>query len=284
MLDAIDSMFCCSFSMQMAAVTVFLEAYDEAEDYEMLNRVICAWREEEERTRRECNLGSVETEYPGCIRYDSVVEPGQRDLRNEGQKPALSAHDLFLRNHYDRQANTSSVPVSHNPEDDFLEDDEFDWDYFIASQYDNDYSTAASSTTQQRDQRHLMNYEHVEPWHNYFPMLGVRTEYYYRYSGSQTVPPCYGRHFQDSNRKQTNHYRVMKGTKTQDADDRKELVHDFSQSVSSPPPDPLRVSRRQIIELHRLLRERIAPKDDPVAACRPDTAAKVDPTSTWRVK
>lgn len=43
--------------------------------------------------------------------------------------------------------------------------------------------------------------------------------------------------------------------------------------------DPIRVSHRQIEELHRLLRERIAPKDDPVAACQADTAGKVHPVT-----
>lgn len=183
----------------MAAVTVFLEAYNEAGDYDMLNRVICAWREEEELTRRECGLASVTTDYPGCIRYDSAAQTDRRSLETR-PKRTQSAHDIFLSNHYERQTNTSSVPISHDQDDDFLEDD-FDWDEFIASQYQSDDK-----------RRRLMNYEHVEPWHNYFPMLGVRTEYYYRYSGTQTVPPCYGMFFKDNNRKQTNHHRVMKGS------------------------------------------------------------------------
>ena len=40
--------------------------------------------------------------------------------------------------------------------------------------------------------------------------------------------------------------------------------------------DPIRVSHRQIAEMHRLLRERVAPLADPLASCQPDTAAKVD--------
>lgn len=79
-------------------------------------------------------------------------------------------------------------------------------------------------------------------------MLGVRTEYYYRYSGSQTIPPCYGT-FDPNSRSQTNHWRVMK--------------------------DPVRIHPRQLAEMKRLLAERIAPSDDPVMACKPDTAAKV---------
>lgn len=40
--------------------------------------------------------------------------------------------------------------------------------------------------------------------------------------------------------------------------------------------DPITISTRQLDEMHRLMRERIAPADDPISACRADTAAKVD--------
>ena len=40
--------------------------------------------------------------------------------------------------------------------------------------------------------------------------------------------------------------------------------------------DPIRVSQRQIHEMERLLRDRIAPIDDPVEPCQPSTGAKVD--------
>lgn len=40
--------------------------------------------------------------------------------------------------------------------------------------------------------------------------------------------------------------------------------------------DPIRVHPRQIAEMERLLRERIAPADDSTKACENDTAAKVD--------
>ena len=40
--------------------------------------------------------------------------------------------------------------------------------------------------------------------------------------------------------------------------------------------DPIRIHSRQLDEMRRLMRERIAPVDDPVMACQPDTAAKID--------
>jgi hypothetical protein len=77
-------------------------------------------------------------------------------------------------------------------------------------------------------------------------MLKVKTEYYYRYEGTQTIPPCYGLYGPNINRGQTNHWRIMK--------------------------DPIKVTRRQIDELNRLLKNRIAPRDDPIRPCQPDTA------------
>jgi len=67
------------------------------------------------------------------------------------------------------------------------------------------------------------NYEDVH-WWAYEWLLKVGTEYYYRYEGSMTVPPCYT----------VNHWRVMK--------------------------DPIRVAKHQITELERLLAWRIDKK------------------------
>ena len=60
------------------------------------------------------------------------------------------------------------------------------------------------------------------------------------------MPPCYGP-FTPNTRGLTNHWRIMK--------------------------DPIRIHKRQLAELRRLLKERIAPATDPVNPCRLDTAA-----------
>jgi carbonic anhydrase len=87
-------------------------------------------------------------------------------------------------------------------------------------------------------------------FHNYQFLIDVKTEYYFRYQGTSTIPPCYGRYVPGS-RGNTNHWRVVK--------------------------DPIRVNPRQIEEMERLLRERIAPKDDSNGkACKNDTAGKVE--------
>jgi hypothetical protein len=113
-------------------------------------------------------------------------------------------------------------------------------------------STTKEDVAAHESFRKLLEGDEIE-WFNYFPMLGVRTEYYYRYSGTSTIPPCYGQ-FQENSRKGTNHWRVLK--------------------------DPIRIHPRQLKELQRLLKDRIAPMDDPVNPCQPDTAAKVNNDGT----
>jgi len=100
----------------------------------------------------------------------------------------MSAHDLILHNHHQLSLDASYEPmtIEMDPIEDFKDMSDFDWDAFIAEQYAKDDATKPMH----RGRRELLNYEHVGPWFNYFPMLAVRTEYYYRYSGTQTIPPC----------------------------------------------------------------------------------------------
>lgn len=176
----------------MASVTFFLEAYDDAPDFDVLNRIICAWREEEEKTRRECGIDSITTEYPGCVRYQrgqggsgSISTQGVNRKLRARSRP-LSAHDIIMHNHQQKSFNASYTPliIEMDPEEDFKDMTDFDWESFIAEQY------AKDEAKKYHRGRELLNYEHVGPWFNYFGLLAVRTEYYYRYSGTQTIPPC----------------------------------------------------------------------------------------------
>lgn len=97
------------------------------------------------------------------------------------------------------------------------------------------------------DHRYLLE-NNPSPFHNYQFLIDCRTEYYFRYSGTSTVPPCYGP-FTSNTRGNTNHWRVMK--------------------------DPIRVHPRQIAELQRLIAERVAPSDAR-NGCSRDTGAKVE--------
>lgn len=272
----------------MATVAIFLEAYDDAPDYDVLNKLICQWRKAEEATRAECGLPSVYDDYPGCYLYrrgyGNTTTPADYD---EGE-PASSRHllrssgsgtgsagsdknaDATTFNTPRRRAKAQSpldvlqrnaLKPDHEPkhrvllnERDVDPMEDFDWDAFIKDVYAKE-ELAKEELAQSQSHRQLLDYEHVD-WFNYFPMIGCKTEYYFRVSGTQTVPPCYAK-FDSSGdngskgRGNTNHWRIMK--------------------------DPIRVSNRQILELHRLLKDRIAPIDDPLRACKPDTAAAPDP-------
>jgi len=242
---------------EMGTVAIFLTAEYNSPDYDFLNRLICQWRKVEEENRQQCNIPSVVEEYPGCYYYQrgfgNTTSPyasqsgGRRNLRSEEganvqpPKKAISAHDIILHNYMNRHRGDEHKRRILHSEHDFARHDDFDWEAFIESQY--------AQEEARQGHRHLMDYDHVNPWFNYFPMVGVKTEYYFRYGGTQTVPPCFGKFVNISSHNETDNWRVMK--------------------------DPIRVSQRQINELNRLLKDRIAPANDPLVPCQPDTAGKV---------
>jgi len=186
----------------MATVAFFLEAYDDTPDFDVLNRIICQWRKAEDLTRAECGLPSVTSEYPGCFFYqrgvnDDITSPaktvakGDRQLRErkrERTQRLTSVHDVIAHNLlHDFNNESFTLKKIIMEEEDFTYDDKnFDWDAFIQEVYDQEQLRHQTS-------RHLVDYQHVGPWFNYFPLIACKTEYYYRYSGTQTVPPCYGR-------------------------------------------------------------------------------------------
>jgi Eukaryotic-type carbonic anhydrase len=265
----------------MGTLSFFLQVYDDAPDYDVLNKLICAWRDVEYQTRTQCGLGPITSDYPGCISYmndgdtTTTTQGTARNLRfpfvataeeaeellrdsipyvKESPPPpprAVSAYDIIVQNQFSLASNASYEPlkIGLDPDYHIVDPNSFDWDSFIAEQYAKDAEKKQYSNGRDHHGRELMNYDHVD-WFNYFGMLEVRTEYYFRYSGTQTIPPCHGRFKQGQSRTNTNHWRVMK--------------------------DPIRISARQLLELHRLLRDRIAPMDDPINACQPDTAGVVD--------
>jgi Eukaryotic-type carbonic anhydrase len=241
---------------KLGTVSVFLDVRPKQADWPILNRIICAWREAEEKNRAVCGLPSVQDKYDGCTKYSR----GRR-LKNNGNEtlmmqataqeytPAKSAFDIILENDLlqlmSMNRNASFDPTVIHIDHDDNNVDEFDWDSFIAEKQNEGTGYDSKTNT-----RRLLNYDDVK-WFNYFPLTDVKTEYYFRYSGSQTVPPCYGKYFPGTrNRHQTNAWRVMK--------------------------DPMLISQRQLDEMHRLLRMRIAPKGSPVNSCKPDTAAKIE--------
>jgi Eukaryotic-type carbonic anhydrase len=236
---------------KLASVTVFLDVRSNQADWPILNRIICAWREAEENNRAACGLASIREKYDGCTVYSRGrrLKKINETIEETTYSPATSAYDIIYKNEMLRymsvNSNVSYEPTKIHIDQDDTNMDDFDWNEFLAER-EKEGAHQANTTLSRR----LNNYDNIK-WFNYFPLTDVKTEYYFRYSGSQTIPPCYGKYFPgDRNRHQTAAWRVLK--------------------------DPMLISQRQNDEMHRLLRMRIAPKSSPINACQADTAAKVE--------
>jgi len=171
-----------------------------------------------------------------------------------------TVHDVILYNDQHRNHPNHTTVNIRMEESNFEPAEEKNWEAWIVEQSQqmttdeelyhalrHKYHGGNHTIELHRQYRHLLQGDEVA-WFNYWPLVGVKTEYYFRYSGSQTIPPCYGNR-RDNSREGTNHWRVMK--------------------------DPLRIHTRQLHELQRLTAERIAPMDSAINACQPDTAARV---------
>lgn len=175
---------------EMAAVTVFLEAYENTPDYDVLNRIICEWRDAEEQNRDQCGLPSVTVEYPGCFfnrrghddengwssPHENENADGLRGLRHNIQDIAskpVTAHDIIVS----RQGRI----VMEEEDYDATSSEDFDWGSFIASQninrVDNETQIINRVDNETTGQRRLIDYDHLGPWFNYFPLLGVSTKF-----------------------------------------------------------------------------------------------------------
>jgi hypothetical protein len=116
-----------------------------------------------------------------------------------------TVHDVLLYNDQHRNNPNHSDVKIHMEEGNFGPADEtMDWYSFVAEQSkkmrdeENLYqkmitmemeNDADEELVHERYLRELISYDELK-WFNYWPMLGARTEYYFRYSGSQTIPPC----------------------------------------------------------------------------------------------
>jgi Eukaryotic-type carbonic anhydrase len=109
----------------------------------------------------------------------------------------------------------------------FVKSDEDDQQYFdrIYGDFKHREAQEAKTSNGTRTIIHDLDYEDVPFW-PYEWIVKVETEYYFRYEGTQLVPPCW----------ETVHWRLMK--------------------------DPIRVPQRQIDELNRLLAWRLSPTGD----------------------
>lgn len=199
-----------------------MNAYEDAAPYRYLDKLICQWRRKEYEVRTECGLDPIETSYPGCFPYKRNLRRNMAEEKKSNKKATSAfqtAQDVILHNDQHRDhANHSDVKISME-EGNWAPAEEKDWGAWIAEQskkMDEEEELYHRMRTMEHGGNHsdvlheqfrkLLEYDEIE-WFNYWPMLGVRTEYYFRYSGSQTIPPCYG-NFQQNTRAGTNHVSI----------------------------------------------------------------------------
>lgn len=75
------------YANEMATISIFMNAYDDAPPYRYLDKIICQWREREQKVRQQCGLDPVESSYPGCFPFTKIQRKqglgGNRNLNNE---------------------------------------------------------------------------------------------------------------------------------------------------------------------------------------------------------
>ena len=187
------------YDNEMAAISVFMNAYDDAPPYRYLDKVICRWREKEFNTRKQCGLDPIEFSYPGCF----PLTPPVRNLKTKNfnsnstegipqvkKHPVRTVADAIYHNelHRDDPYNNQLLTI-HMDEVNLSPAEEKDWDIWISEQsekMDDDESLYRELLQEEYNgvhtddlHRRLIEGDETE-WFNYWPMLGARTEYYYR--------------------------------------------------------------------------------------------------------
>jgi hypothetical protein len=198
------------FDNEMATVSVFMEAYDDAPPYKYLDKVICQWRRKEYNTRLQCGLDPVESTYPGCfplfrdrtlkdektanLRERQVVEAPDNEWDDDDavnqvripyndKRPFKTVADiLFFNAMTGRNSTLDLEDINYDPAE------EIDWEAWVTEQSekmqreedlyhklkDNDYGGKHSDEMHEHYRRLIM--EDEMEWYNYWPLVGVRTE------------------------------------------------------------------------------------------------------------
>jgi hypothetical protein len=188
----------------MATVSVFMQAFEDAVPYRYLDKLICQWRRKEYEVLKECGMAPIQSSYPGC--FPRKNRNLRRTTASNSTKPSSSsprfqtAQDVILHNdQYHEHPNHTAVRIMME-ESNWGPAEDKDWDAWIAEQSKKmqaEEELYHRMRTMEHEGNHtydlheqfrkLLEYDEIE-WFNYWPMLGVRTEYYFRYSGSQTIP------------------------------------------------------------------------------------------------
>jgi hypothetical protein len=198
------------YDNEMATVSVFMEAYDDAPPYTYLDKVICQWRRKEYNTRIQCGLDPVESTYPGCFPLfrdrtlkdnkngnlrERPMKDGSDDTWDDDdvvyqariphnyKKPFKTVADIFYFNAMTGRNSTLDLEdVNYDPAE------EKDWEAWVTEQSlrmqreeklyhqlkDNDYGGKHSDEMHEHYRRLIMGDE--MEWYNYWPLIGVRTE------------------------------------------------------------------------------------------------------------
>lgn len=171
---------------------------------------------------------AVPTEHSKERRLELIRALSQSEETDDERFTALHHTNADARMHH------MKVEPANKAVDNEVDDDK----YFKTLMSRHLQNEAVVKDESERARRRLVNYEDVTYW-PYEWLLKVKTEYYFRYEGTQAVPPC----------KDQVHWRVMK--------------------------DPIPIARRQLDELERLMGERIAPEDARFKQCENDNAGKL---------
>lgn len=191
---------------EMATVSIFMNVYDDAPPYRYLDKIICRWREKEYNTRKQCGLEPIASSYPGCFPLqrerlrklktaNSTTESNSNhDDDHENNKivndPLLrTVADVIYHNQLRDDNYNNQILKINLDEMDLSPAEEKDWDVWIDEK-------SKKLNKDERLYRMLLEEEYngvhtddlhrqliegdEEEWYNYWPMLGARTEYYYR--------------------------------------------------------------------------------------------------------
>jgi len=196
----------------MASVSVFMEAYDDAPPFRMLDKIICQWRRKEYNVRLQCGLDPVNSTYPGCFPLFRDRNLNEQDIDNTDylrarptdesdsttayddisdeehvafnrRKPFQTVADIINFNYQTGRNSTIELEeANYDPAEDI------DWAKWIAEQSEkmqqedglyhklknNDYG--GNHTDEMHEKyRQLVMGDELE-FHNYWPLIGVRTE------------------------------------------------------------------------------------------------------------
>jgi hypothetical protein len=187
---------------EMGTVSVFMQAYDDAPIYRYLDKVICQWRRYEYQMRQECGLEPVNGSYPGCfpLKQSDQERQRQRNLRrnnmNEQERVAQTRRRrfqnvaeviLYNEKHADDPDHIDLEILLDEGDAEPTEDKDWDtWiqqnseqlnkeDDFYHDLKDSKFGGNHTDEALHVQFRKLLEGEQI-PWHNYWPMIGVRSE------------------------------------------------------------------------------------------------------------